>query len=244
MSKRVADSRKSLPEVINRRRPIVLNLALEGKSAPEIADMMPELGFSACTAGTITNDLTRMRNLGQISDADWEAIQQHRAAKRASHRKKLKKINGRMPIATPPPKKVKPTTGKPLTNCPRCKSLLLTRYDEQICMPCGFTNDMPMPTARKTTIAQGATYQLRYAGHHPAMQETVLTVRVLPMAEKESVAHFFAVCPFDEQPMLIQHQHKTLKRDGSQKTAENTYSCPQKHTVTIIEDMDGFTSWR
>ena len=132
-----------------------------------------------------------------------------------------------------------------LNLCPRCTGNMILMYSGTIikCYQCNYERELERPrTSRngsakpKTLFTSGTMVVYKYIGNISHLKG--LRVRIIFTGKRSRAEQLYVFCPWCQHPMKgfrVGSKTSMAKRVGGIK-----YRCPDKHTIGIDENMEGW----
>ena len=139
-------------------------------------------------------------------------------------------------------------TTKSIKTCTKCNGKIVMK-DEPICMYCGKTYYMSIPSPKKKRKRNRPVDRLRYCGTEEILTDTVVNVWVEHKqsrgnAFKSFHLHYLVTCPWCKDDMV--HAYKIVRYSTEDKqTKLLSFACPKNHKITVRESKaEGMLAWR
>ncbi len=134
----------------------------------------------------------------------------------------------------------KVTPNEHRTVCPRCNALLRINYDEPECLQCGYAdytyNPSTLNRSRKSLLAAGTRYVLRYVGEFPSLIDTIAHVKLQRLRNR---IVYGVCCPFCSRPMM-----QSSLSGKRKEVREERYKCAEGHRVSLTPSRGGNLGWK
>ena len=135
-----------------------------------------------------------------------------------------------------------PVTESP-TSCPRCHAQLSVKYDEALCMQCGYVDYDCTPQADSSTrqeslLSSGTRSVLRYVGEFRSLAAKLIHVKLIRVGNRVVYA---IICPFCDGPRPMIQSSLSSKR---KRVWEERYKCVVGHRVSLTSGQSGALGWK
>ena len=124
--------------------------------------------------------------------------------------------------------------------CPRCAAFLIAKYEEYLCIQCGYVDYNLEPERRqksqRNALNAATLWVVRYSGDSSSLENTIMHVTT----ERRGYCTFFSVtCPYCEKPMT----QSSIRSSRKIEFREERHKCSSGHIIKLNWDEDAELSW-